>query len=56
VGWIFVAVGIILVICGNVLGAYHKDRMPKLYVRLSLTLAGIGLAFIGIHYLRISPI
>jgi hypothetical protein len=53
VGWIFEIVGIILVICGNVRGAYHKDKMPKLFVRLSLTLAGVGLMIVGLHYVGI---
>jgi VIT1/CCC1 family predicted Fe2+/Mn2+ transporter len=54
-GWAFIAVGIVLVICGNVRGAYHKDRTPKKYVRIALTFAGIGLVCVGIHYLGVGP-
>ena len=54
-GWLFVVIGIVLVVCGNVPGAYHKDRKPKTFVRVVFTLGGIGILFVGIHYLGVAP-
>ena len=41
----------LILITVNVRGLYHKDGMPKSYLRLFGTLTGLYFVFVGIHRL-----
>jgi hypothetical protein len=55
-GWVFIVVGFVVLLLANLRGAYRKNRLPGNQSRVSFTIAGIGLVFIGTHYLRVSGI
>lgn len=52
-GLLFLVIGIVLVISGNVAKAYTKSGRPKAAVRVCLTIRGIGLILVGLRYLGI---
>lgn len=49
--WVLIAVGIVVILAVNIRGMYHKDRMPKWYLRLSWTVMGIYFIGLGLHRL-----
>jgi hypothetical protein len=49
-GLLFIGIGIILVLCGNIPGGYHKHGTPSVFVRISWTSAGLVIFFLGLHY------
>ncbi len=50
-GWVSIVSGVFVILVVNVPGAYHKDRMPKWYLRVAMTL--VGLYFLGSGILRL---
>ena len=54
-GILFIVIGIVLLISGNVGGMYKKAGRPGIVVRSCLTIGGVGLIVAGIHYLGIFP-
>jgi hypothetical protein len=51
-GWFSIASGVLVILLVNVQGVYHKDRMPKWYLRVSMTLMGLVFLIKGIYRLR----
>ncbi len=50
-GWFFIVSGVFAILVVNIPGAYHKDRLPKWYLRVAMTL--MGLYFLGLGILRL---
>lgn len=51
-GWVSIVSGVLVILFVNIPGAYHKDGLPKWYLRVSMTLVGLYFLGLGICRLR----
>jgi hypothetical protein len=51
--WISITAGIIAVLSVNLPRHYQGGKLPKWYLRISMTLAGIYFIYVGLHRLGI---